>query len=178
VRLPVFVSAPKSFLRRQEAFLGQVEEHLRSKDLEPITLGRSDYDMSAPLEAIRRLMNGCCGLMCIGFRRTYILQGVDRPRSDLGEKEVSRSHVWLTSPYSQIEPAMAYQIGLPILLWREQGVLAEGLFDRGALDLDMPEFDLDKPPVLTERQWYQPLDQWIDRVRSVHRNRGIPPRLW
>ena len=155
-----------------------LEQELRSHDLRPSTLGRSDYDMTAPLDAIRRLMNGSCGLMCLAFRRTFISEGIDRPSSDIGERESSRNSIWLTSAYSHIEPAMAYQIGLPILLWKEDGVLADGVFDRGALGLSMPEFDLDSPPNLAEQKWRQPLREWVDLVRSVYRRRGLPVQLW
>lgn len=177
-RIPVFVSAPKSFLKRQELFLVSVENALATHDLRPSTLGRSEYDLSAPLEAIRRLMLGSCGLICIAFRRTYIENGIERPQSDNGEREISKNDIWLTSPYCQIEPAMAYQIGLPILLWRETGVVMDGVFDRGALGLSMPSFDLDAPPDLNSDQWQQPLREWIDLVRQVYRNRGSPPRQW
>ena len=174
----VFLSAPKTFLRRQEAFLQSVERLLTEHDLSPVTLGRSDYDLNAPLEAIRRLMVSSCGLICIGFRRTYIERGADRPTSDKGESESSRDGTWLTSSYSQIEPAMAYQIGLPILLWREAGVMDEGVFDRGAMGLSMPVFDLDDPPDLSTARWRQPLREWVDLVRAVFRHRGAPPRQW
>lgn len=177
-RIPVFVSAPKSYLIRQEKFLNEIELLLGSHDLRPTTLGRSDYDMDAPLEAIRRLMASSCGLICVAFRRTFIEHGRDRPSSDKNEKEQSKDGAWLTSSYSQIEPAMAYQIGLPILLWREEGVVADGIFDRGSVGLSMPVFDLDAPPNLSHSEWGQPLREWIDRVRSVYRKRGTPPRLW
>lgn len=177
-RIPVFVSAPKSFLKRQEDFVEAVEKALTKSDLRPSTLGRSEYDLSAPLEAIRRLMNGSCGLICLGFRRTYIEKGVDRPKSDTGEIEIAKDDTWLTSPYCHIEPAMAYQIGIPVLLWREAGVIDDGVFDRGAAGLSMPHFDLEKPPNLETDKWRQPLREWIDQVRNVYRNRGLPPRQW
>lgn len=178
MKIPVFVSCPKSFLDRQETFLTQVEQYLKKCDLVPMTLGRSEYSIDAPLEAIRRLMGGSFGLVCLAFKRTLIIEGRDRPQSDIGEKEVDRSGSWLSSPYSQIEPAMAYQIGLPVLIWRETGVTPEGLLDRGAIGLSMPEFDLSKPPDLTEQKWAQPMQDWIDRVRTAHRHNGKAPQLW
>jgi hypothetical protein len=178
MKIPVFVSTPKSYLQAQEDFVTEVENSLSNRGLQPVTLGRSEYDINAPLVAIRRLMGGCCGLICIGLRRTHIAEGTDRPNSDIGEAATPRKGSWLSSPYCQIEPAMAYQIGLPILLWREKGVTAEGIFDRGAAGLSMPEFDLSAPPQLTDQPWSQPLDMWVDMVRSVHRNRGNAPQLW
>ena len=69
-----------------------------------------------------------------------------RYRTDLANtSEVALKDVWLTSPWSQIEPAMAYQIGLPVLILREKGVIDEGILERGVLGLYMPQFDLDEP---------------------------------
>jgi hypothetical protein len=177
-RIPVFLSAPKPYLIRQREFLQQVEQNLRGQGLEPRTLGRSDYDMDAPLEAIRRLMYGSCGLIAIAFRRAYVSSAVDRPESDLGEPAEPRGGTWLTSPYCQLEPAMAYQIGLPILIWTESGVRAEGILDRGAAGIGMPSFNLDSTVALQEEMWREPLSQWVSRVHSVYRNRAAPPKLW
>lgn len=178
MEIPVFISCPKSYLNRQESFLDKVEEHLRSCELRPMTLGRNEYSIDSPLEAIRRMMAGSFGLLALAFRRTHIRDGVDRPQSDRGEPEWNRSGSWLSSPYCQIEPAMAYQIGLPVLIWREAGVVAEGLLDRGAVGLAMPEFNLDRPPDLSQREWRQPMQDWVDRVRAAHRRTGKAPELW
>jgi hypothetical protein len=178
MNIPVFLSCPKPFLRRQEEFLSKVENHLCSTGLQPMTLGRTEYSMDAPLVAIRRLMAASFGLITLAFRKTYVEVGSDRPRSDLGEKEVSRSDLWLSSPYCQIEPAMGYQLGLPLLVWREAGVLDEGLLDRGAMELSMPEFNLDDPPDLQAERWKQPLSEWVDRVRLAYKKSGEAPKLW
>lgn len=143
-----------------------------------MTLGRTEYSMDAPLVAIRRLMSASFGIITIAFRKTYVSEGCDRPQSDLGEMELTRSDLWLSSPYCQIEPAMGYQLGLPILIWREAGVLDEGLLDRGAMQLQMPEFNLDNPPDLQVDMWKQPLSEWIDRVRSAYKKTGSAPKLW
>lgn len=179
MKIPVFLSTPKCFKKDQESFLRAVEELLSSEGLLPRTLGRSQYDMDAPLEGIRRMMAGSCGLLALAFRRTWIEKGVDKPDSDVGETSSPRDGVWLTSPYVQIEPAMAFQLGLPILVWREEGVIADGILDRGAMGCSMPSFDLKNGnPDLTTERWREPMVEWIRRVRTVYNKRGAPPRLW
>lgn len=69
------------------------------------------------------------GLVTIAFRRSLIKQGTGKPISDIGEEEYDLSNKWLTSPYCQIEPAMAFQLGLPVLILRER-VIAEGILER------------------------------------------------
>lgn len=179
MRIPIFLSTPKCYLSAQALFLDTVEQELRQAGLEPRTLGRSDYDMDAPLTAIRRLMNSSCGLITLAFRRTYIEAGSDRPRSDMGEPETKRDGTWITSAYCQIEPAMAYQIGLPVMIWRENGVAADGVLDRGAMGLSLPEFDVSQPELSLQRdEWAQPFRSWVARVHAVYERRGAPPALW
>ena len=54
--IAVFLSYPKPALKRQAAFVDRVVDHLADRGFEARTLGVTDYDMQAPLTAIRRLM--------------------------------------------------------------------------------------------------------------------------
>jgi len=56
MNVPVFLSYPKPYLKRQEDFIDNVVKYLNSRGFAPRTLGVTDYDMDAPLTAIRRLM--------------------------------------------------------------------------------------------------------------------------
>ena len=56
MRISVFLSYPKPHLKKQQSFINKLEEYLIMRGLEPRTLGVTDYDMDAPLKAIRRLM--------------------------------------------------------------------------------------------------------------------------
>lgn len=147
----------------------------------PRTLGVTDYDMDAPLKAIRRLMLECNGVLTIAFRRTYVSAGAARHATDLPKMaETPIKDLWLTSPWSQIEAAMAYQIGLPILILREKGVLDDGILERGVLGLYMPEFDLENSidQYLSSVEWNEMLGRWEGFVRAVVETKGNPPRLF
>jgi hypothetical protein len=63
--------------------------------------------------------------------------------------------VWQTSPYSQIEPAMAYQLGLRILVLKEKGVLAEGILEIGVTGLYLPELDCAELEMFETSEWKQ-----------------------
>ena len=63
--VPVFLSYPKPHTNAQEAFVRRVSDGLRDRGLEPKTLGVTEYDMDAPLTAIRRLMLESNGLITI-----------------------------------------------------------------------------------------------------------------
>ena len=132
-------------------------------------------------EAIRRLMLESNGLITIAFRRTFIINGKSRPQAELpGALEAEVKDIWFASPYCQIEPAMAYQLGLPILILRERGVIQEGLLEKGAVGIYMPEFSLEEPDIdyLQSHEWKDIIGRWEGFVRAVVDTKGNPPKLY
>jgi hypothetical protein len=181
VKISIFLSYPKPCLQRQAAFIKRICAHLESRGLEPRTLGVTDYDMDAPLKAIRRLMMESHGLITVAFRRTYIEKGVAKYGTDLLDQNPSEiKERWLTTPWAHIEPAMAYQLGLPILILREEGVWDDGILEKGVLGNFMPEFNLDKPldEYFSGFEWSGIIEKWEGYVRTVVENKGNPPRLY
>ena len=87
----IFLSYPKPFLKKQEEFIERVTQYLQEREIQPRTLGVTDYDMDAPLTAIRRLMLESNGLVTIAFKRSLIKDGIGKPQSDIGEKEYDLS---------------------------------------------------------------------------------------
>ncbi len=75
---------------------------------------------------------------------------------------------------------MAYQLGLPILLLREQGVMSDGLLERGIVSTYLPEFSLDgdTEEYLDSPEWAQIVSKWEGQVRSVVESKGSPPKLF
>lgn len=180
-RPPVFLSYPKPCNVEQEAFIEALKATLRERDLHPRTLGITDYNLRAPLHAIRKLMLESYGLITVAFRRTYLKEATGNYRTNLASlAEYDLSGKWYTSPWAHIEPAMAYQLGLPILLLRESGVVADGILERGVVGLYMPEFDLEEgaSDYLSSVEWRQLVRQWERDVRAVENARGEPPRLY
>lgn len=173
----VFLSYPRAYNDEQQNFVDKLSEYLKSRGYEPRTLGVTDYDMEAPLKAIRRLMLESNGLITIAFRRAHIIDGKGKPDT---ENEYSLSGKWLTSPYSHIEPAMAFQIGLPVLIMREAGVISDGILEQGVLGTYMPEFDLDNPSsaYLDSGEFAQIIRQWESQVGRVVDKKGNPPSLY
>lgn len=180
MRHAIFLSYPKPYLKKQQDFINAVTQYLIQHGFEPRTLGVTDYDTNAPLTAIRQLMLESNGILTIAFRRNYIAEGMGKPQSDLQEKSYDLSNIWLTSPYCQIEPAMAYQIGLPIMILKEKGILPEGILEKGVTGTYMPEFSLDDNVeyYLESDEWKQLIGRWEGYVRKVVENKGKPPRLY
>lgn len=179
-KIPIFLSYPKPHLKRQEEFIEKIKLFLDNKGFLGRTLGVTDYDMDEPLTAIRRLMLECNGVITIAFKRTYIESGIIKPESDNGEEVLHITEKWLTSPYCHIEPAMAFQIGLPVLIFKEKGVISDGILEKGIIGTYLPEFNLedDIDRYLHNPEWTQILGKWEGYVRKVVENKGKPPKLY
>jgi hypothetical protein len=124
----VFVSVGQTSTEQQEDFVRAIEERLRSQGLIPHTLGRDTWSADAPLKVISGLMDRCVGVVIIALERTYFPVGIERRG---GPKEVALAEIRLPTPWNQIEAAMAYTRGLPLMVIAEAGLRNEGLLDRG-----------------------------------------------
>lgn len=161
-------------------FIEKIKESLRELNLEPRTLGDSDYDYDAPLRAIRRLMLESNGLLTVAFKRTLNREVEYKASGDLGVASEKITNRWLTSLYCQIEPAMAFQIGLSVLVLREKGVIEDGILEKGVLGMYMPEFDLSNTydSYFNTEEWQQLVKKWEVMVRKVYEKKGEPPQLF
>lgn len=136
--------------------------------------------MDAPLKAIRRLMFESNGLITIAFGRTHVAAGSGNFRSDMDIEERPLRDVWFTSPWAHIEPAMAYQIGLPVLIFRETQAVADGILEHGVLGTYMPEVELnaDLDEYFNGPAWAHVIAKWEGYVRAVIEAKGNPFRLY
>jgi hypothetical protein len=117
------------------------------------------------------------GLITVAFRRAKVIKGEGKPDT---KDAYALDGQWLTSPYAHIEPAMAFQIGLPVLILREQGVIADGILEKGVIGNYMPEFDLSitETNYLSSDEWNQIIRKWEGHVSSVVESKGNPPQLF
>jgi hypothetical protein len=168
-------------MRAQKEFLDELCRKLGERGLEPRTVGDTDFGMQ-PLEEIRGVMMECNGLLSVALRRVIVRDGEDRPDRELDTRVAPITPgTWLTTPYSHLETAMAFQLGLPILVIVERGVRQEGALEPGVLVMDPPEFDADpsgRDRFFASHKWRQLFATWEGHVREVVRTKRRPPVLY
>lgn len=170
-RVPVFLSYATPFNDLQTVFLERVINELRSVLLFPRTLGPTDQYTETPLASIRRMILSSYGLMAIAFRRVFVTKATSRPGSP---REQTFENFWLSSPYLQIEPSMAYQRGLPLMLLVENGVSTNGVFggilEQGAAPFTIITFSVENQQVINtffnSTFWKETFADWNGQVRS------------
>jgi hypothetical protein len=155
----VFVSVGTGLSDPQEAFVAAVEARLRAIGLHPCTIGRNTFSADAPLRAVTELMDRCDGAVVIALERYRFPAGIERPGS---AKERPLDGARLSTPWNQIEAAMAYSRGLPLLVLVDREVRADGLLERGN-DWYVQEVSVD-PSALNSPEFGGILTDWRDRV--------------
>ncbi len=124
----IFVSVGGTTSDEQEAFVRAVEDRLRSEGLNPRTVGRNTFSSDAPLKTVTELLEVCSGTVVIALERSYFPSGIEKRG---GPKECALRETILPTPWNQIEAALSYSRGLPLLVIAEEGVRSEGLLEPG-----------------------------------------------
>lgn len=124
----VFLSVGRALTSEQGQFVDAVEALLRAHDLTPRTVGRTDLADRQPLKRVAEVMRLCAGTIVLALPRIHISEAMELYDASLAGKitDVSLPTVW-----NQIEAAMAYSMGQPLLAIVESGLRNEGVFEDG-----------------------------------------------
>lgn len=180
--ISIFLSRPSPQEPGQRKLLAEVENRLTQRGLMPRTIGHTDYSRY-PMPHIRSVMMDCNGLLGLAFRRFHILQGEDRPLTvSNGFTHGTVRDQWMTTPYVHLEAAIAFQLGLPIILFVEKGVILEGALESGVMIMYPPVFETEtsaqRNAFIQSPQWEQLVNTREGEVREVVHAKGQPPRLY
>ena len=123
----VFISKGSTTTVKQREFIDGVLESLEVSGLSPRIMYENEWSHEQPLVAIKKVIRECSGAVVIAFERTIIEKGVELKKD--GKKKLQ--NIALTTPWNQIEAAMAYSFDLPLLVIAENGLKSEGLIEQG-----------------------------------------------
>nr|WP_312292154.1 hypothetical protein [Clostridium chromiireducens] len=170
-RVPVFLSHPSRLNSTQQQFVDAIIKQIKSALLFPRTLPITEQYPETPLTNIRRMMLSSYGLVALNLKQRQ----VSVIQNNLGQPQ--DSVVWEGSPFAQIEPAMAYQYGLPILLIREIDVEQIGIWSFGIGPFLILEWNSNAPlgDFFTSNAWLEIFQNWISQVRNGYYIQTQPP---
>lgn len=133
-KIPIFISTSTSPYRgNQGVYIRLLYQTLDRMNFERKTLGVTTFSHKKGFIDISRLIKQCFGTIIIGFPRDYISKKVIR--EGLDESEIVVKDTWVSTVWNDIEGAMAYQCGLPMLILRDKSIPNDdGVFDRRNLE--------------------------------------------
>jgi hypothetical protein len=143
--IETFVSRPNWAPPNLEQRLDGFYQLLQTAGFKANTIGKSQASLKTPFDDVRRLMKKCKCTIVMGLPQVFIETGSfkDRPIS----KTTSLSTEW-----NQIETTMSLMMDLPTLVLLHKDVTPRGIFDRGAANVFVYEFDTVNPTWLQDLQ--------------------------
>lgn len=164
-RIPVFLSTVNTLNQLQQQFLDRLIVEIEQALLFPRTIPRSDQYPESPLTSIRRMILSSYGLIAVNFQRFFV-QGI---RTNVGPFQPPEPF-WEGTPFSQIEPSMGYQYGLPLLLIRETGTdTNRGIWQIGNAPFLILDWNSETQSIdsfFNSVSWRQFFANWTSHVRN------------
>jgi hypothetical protein len=124
----IFLSIGRTENKQHQQLVETVENYLKMNDLLPQTVGRTYFSSKQPLVAVKELMHECAGSIILAYERTHLIEAVERRGS---AQEARLEGLNLPTVWNQIEAAMAYTLGHPLMVLVEDGLKYEGLLEMG-----------------------------------------------
>jgi predicted transcriptional regulator len=131
--LNIFLSRPTRIAPEFEKGLEGFLTLLKTLDVQPRTLGTTDYPSKCPLDEVITLMAQCRGAIILGYPQITIVDGTIK-NSKIKEP------IHLPTEWNHIETGLAYARDLPLLVIHHKGI-GRGVFDRGALSSFLHQVD-------------------------------------
>lgn len=173
----IFVSAGTPANDSQKAFRDAVIRAIELAGLSPRLMSANDWDYKNPLRGVRRAMQECRGALVIAYARYQFDSGLELREGGNRTLEM----VAFPTAWNQIEAAMAYERGLPLLVVAQKGLRQDALLESTS-DIRPLWTDLDSMVAQSAgflgylRSWKLDIDALVsaeetatrDRVRASH----------
>lgn len=156
----IFVSRPNALDKNQKSTIQIIQELLETRGMCARTIGATDFPNVSPMKAVEQLMRQCSGAVILGFPQMIVQKGIAKPST---HQETSIKNKLLPTPWNQIEASMAFMLGLPMLIIRNQGIDG-GIFDVGTTGHFIHTFDLNNQDWIKESSFLQPFNEWHREV--------------
>ncbi|MDP4182466.1 MAG: hypothetical protein Q8942_15420 [Bacillota bacterium] len=170
-KIPVFLSHPTSntLNNLQISFLIRLMEELKKELLFPRTLPNTEQYPESTMTSIRRMVNSSFGIVTLNLARRKVkvveTNGATVFQNDIGNE------FWQGSFFSFIEPAMAYQRGLPELFITESTVANQDINEQGGIfpfRVLIWDSSLGIESFFISVEWKEMLQNWSAEVRSAY----------
>lgn len=163
-KIPVFVSCPTNLNSEQDLKREVILKVLEELNLEPRSLGRSDYTKNCPLKEVYVIAKHCSGGMILGFEQIIVQKGVKNRGIEKKEKIINgKSNFLIPTPWNQLEAGLLYGPKLPLLIFKEEGIEG-GIFDTGISDVYIHNMPPSYPSAQKSEEIKQVIQQWYAEV--------------
>lgn len=122
------MSTPTSLSDRQETVRTWIVNLIRELDLEPRSIGVTDFTGEAPLKEAALLARSCYGGVILGFSLYKSDLIVKKPHAN---EPAQLRNVSFPTPWNHLEAGLLFALRRPIVVFKEAGVEQSGIFGLG-----------------------------------------------
>jgi len=162
--IDVFMSIGRTATDQQDRFVAAVERLLTEHGLTP---RRATWSSVQPLKKVEEVLATCCGTVIVAFERLVANEALELRG---GAKQKRIADLRLPTVWNQIEAALGYSRGYPLLVICENGLRSEGLLEKG-YDWYVQLLDIDPREVDTP-EFRGVFEDWNERVKNFHETRS------
>lgn len=152
--IETFVSRPNWAPPVIEAKLAAFYQLMEDAGFKANTIGKSQAPLRSPFEDVRRLMKKCKCTIVLGLPQIFMHSGTVKHVPIV-------QHLTLPTEWNQIEATMSLMLDLPTLVLLHKTVASRGIFDRGAADVFVHEFDV------LESQWLESIRPALASLKAA-----------
>ncbi|EEC1173274.1 hypothetical protein KHA76_001804 [Salmonella enterica subsp. houtenae serovar 44:z36,[z38]:-] len=109
------------------------------------TIGKEHSPLRSPFEDVHALMKKCGCTIVLGLPQIFICEG------EIKHVPLTNSLI-LPTEWNQIEATMSLMLDLPTLMLQHSTITSRGIFERGAANVFVHEFDTSKA-------------DWVNKIR-------------
>jgi len=164
-RIPIFLSVGHTHNVTQRKYLDALVLYLRRNGISAETLGETFWSIQAPLIPIQHKMLEVYGAAILAMERSHLIRGVYEQGSPSERTVVDQ---YYATVWNHIEAAMAYQLKLPLLILKEEKLVAEGMFDPGIHEWLIVQIKPNNPYELKLNPIKGFINSWIEAVKKYY----------
>ena len=109
------------------------------------------------------LARHCSGGLILGFSQFRTSTGVWK--GGTANERNEKSSVAFPTPWNHIEAGILFSLGLPLLVFRERGILG-GVFDEGVTDLFVQNMPVPEPTKNEDKALREVVRKWATKVQA------------
>lgn len=169
-RVPVYLSHSNQLNDVQTDLLNRLIRKLEYALLFPRTVPNSELYPEKTLSSVRRLILSSYGMIAVDLKQVHATY------TQMNTGDTPPSPAWQGAPYSQIEPAMAFLRGLPLLLIQEQEIEQAGIWNSNRESIYIIRWDSTRPmeEFFGSLEWREMFQNWSSHVRNGYNQQTEP----
>ncbi len=169
MNIPVYLSHATPHTKKHEMLLEKMMGICAERGLECVAIKSCDIRTNDSVSAIKEKMKNCYGLVAFACERRLLKDAVNKNGADLpGLSESRIEEKKETTPYIQIETAIALAYDLPVAVFKEKDLIEEGVLEPYCAGITGPSFDIDDESFFESKQFEEAMDAFALEVKQTY----------